>query len=270
MSGPRPWMGEPEAPTTLTQARPRIDRGQVPFSICTCWTASCGPAAGRASGSSVTASAAHEAFGCLFTMILVSPHAGVRRALGLVAFLAERAALELELDVSQLDDVVVDQVVLLRLLVIDEGAVRAVEIGDLELSAFVADGGVLARDLLVGEHHVAVRGGAEDVLSHPQAEVLALVLAVERHQPAADLALPRVLGPLAQVGEVDPRRALAGGRHRHGHSPAAAPLLHGHHLLHLEAVRAHVPARVHHVPVRAHLAFLLAALEEGQDAIDDL
>src|SRR5712671_5390875 len=104
MSGPRPWMGEPEAPTAFTQARPRIEPGQVRFSICTCWMASCGPAAGRASGKSAAASAAHHAFGCLFTMILVPPNAGLRRALRLLTFLAERAALELELDVSQLYD----------------------------------------------------------------------------------------------------------------------------------------------------------------------
>src|SRR3989440_1154692 len=210
MSGPRPWMGEPEAPTTLTQARARIELGQVRFSICTCWIASCGPAAGRASGKSVTASAANHASGCLFTMMIL-----------LLPLLAERAALELELDVSQLHDVVVDQVVLLHLLVIDEGPVGAVQVGDLELAALVADGGVLARDLLVGEHHVAVGGGAEDVLPHPQAEVLAFVLPVERHQPAAHLALARVLGALAQVGEVDHRGALPGRGHRHGH-PAAA------------------------------------------------
>src|SRR5882724_11816636 len=106
MSGPRPWMGEPEAPTTLTQARARIELGQVRFSIWTCWIANCGPAAGRASGSSVRASAAHHALGCLFMMVLLLP------------LLAERAALELELDVSQLEDVVVDQVVLLHLLVV--------------------------------------------------------------------------------------------------------------------------------------------------------
>src|SRR6266446_10180440 len=176
MSGPRFWMGEPEAPTTLTQARARIPRGQVPFSICTCWMDSCGPAAWAASGKSTAASAHHDAFGCLITMFLLLP------------LLAERAALELELDVSQLDDVVVDEVVLLHFLVVDEGPVRAVEIGDLEFPSFVADGGVLARDLLVREHDVAVRRGAQHVLAHPQAEVLALVLAVQRHHPAAHLA----------------------------------------------------------------------------------
>src|SRR4030081_1584447 len=96
----------------------------------------------------------------------------------LLALLAHGAALELELDVPELDDVVVDQVVLLHLLVVHEGAVRAVEVGDLELSALVAEGGVLAGDLLVGEHDVAVGRGAEHVLSRAQAEVLALVLAV--------------------------------------------------------------------------------------------
>src|SRR5476649_1398665 len=81
-------------------------------------------------------------------------------ALRLFALLAHRAALELELDVAQLDDVVVDQVVLLDLLVVDEAAVRAVEVRDLVLAAIVADGGVLARDLLVGEDDVAVGRGA--------------------------------------------------------------------------------------------------------------
>src|SRR6266446_2669834 len=191
MSGPRFWMGEPEAPTTLTQARARIPRGQVPFSICTCWMDSCGPAAWAASGRSTAASAHHDAFGCLITMFLLLP------------LLAERAALELELDVSQLDDVVVD-------------------------------GGVLARHLLVGEHHVAVGRGAEHVLPHAEPEVLALVLAVERHQPAAHLALLRVLGALAQVRQVHHRGALPGRRHRHGHAAAPAATLHGHHLLHLQ------------------------------------
>src|SRR2546428_6595663 len=186
MSGPRFWMGEPEAPTTLTQARARIPRGQVPFSICTCWMDSCGPAAWAASGRSTAASAHHDAFGCLITMFLLLP------------LLAERAALELELDVSQLDDVVVDEVVLLHLLVVHEGAVGGVEVRDLELATLVPDGGVLARHLLVGEHHVAVGRGAEHVLPHAEPEVLALVLAVERHQPAAHLALLRVLGALAQ------------------------------------------------------------------------
>src|SRR5216684_7300596 len=176
MSGPRPWMGDPEAPTTLTQARARIPRGQVPFSICTCWTDSCGPAACAMSGSAA-AIAAQNALGCLVTMFLLLP------------LLAERATLELELDVPQLDDVVVDQVVLLHLLVVDEAAVRAVQVGDLELAALVTDGGVLARDLLVGEGHVAVRRRAEHVLPHPQAEVLAFVLPVEGHQPAAHLPL---------------------------------------------------------------------------------
>src|SRR5882672_1904876 len=123
MSGPRPWIGDPEAPTTLTQARARIPRGQVPFSICTCWTDSCGPAACAMSGSA--AIAVHHAFGCLVTMFLLLP------------LLAERATLELELDVPQLDDVVIDQVVLLHLLVVDEGAVGAVQVGDLELAALV-------------------------------------------------------------------------------------------------------------------------------------
>src|SRR5712691_2117228 len=307
MSGPRPWMGDPEAPTTLTQARARIPRGQVPFSICTCWTDNCGPAACARSGSAA-AIATHHAFGCLVTMFLLLPTARLRRALylrcealrsgafgastrvelappwtpqhltvhtverwGLFPLLAERATLELELDVPQLDDVVVDQVVLLHLLVVDEGAVRAVQVGDLELTALVTDGGVLARDLLVGQHHVAVRRRAEHVLPHPQAEVLALVLPVERHQPAAHLPLLRVLGALAQVGQVDHRRAMPRRGHRHGH-PSAAPAgrLHGHLLLHLQAIGAHVPGGVHDVPVGAHLPLLLAALEEGQDAIHDL
>src|SRR2546426_12273391 len=67
MSGPRPWIGDPEAPTTLTQARARIPRGQVPLSICTCWIDSCGPAACAASGSAA-AIAAQNALGCLITM----------------------------------------------------------------------------------------------------------------------------------------------------------------------------------------------------------
>src|ERR1700674_4344846 len=97
----------------------------------------------------------------------------------LFALLAHGAAFELELDVAQLDDVVVDQIVLLDLLVVDEAAVGAVEVGDLELAALEADGGVLARQLLVGEHHVAVGGGADHVPAHAEAEVLALALAVE-------------------------------------------------------------------------------------------
>src|SRR5215470_5748319 len=101
-------MGEPEAPTTLTQARARMLLGQVLFSICTCWIDSCGPAACAASGSAA-AIAAHNDLGCVVTMSFLLP------------FFADRAALELELDVSQLDDVVVDEVVLLHLLVVDEG-----------------------------------------------------------------------------------------------------------------------------------------------------
>src|ERR1700704_3902466 len=127
MSGPRPWMGDPEAPTTLTQARARIPLGQVRFSICTCCTDSCGPAACAMSGSAAGI-AAHHAFGCLVTMFLLLP------------LPAERATLELELDVPQLEDVVVDQVVLLHPFVVDEGAVRAVQVGDLELAALVTDG----------------------------------------------------------------------------------------------------------------------------------
>src|SRR6266852_6008768 len=224
MSGPRPWMGDPEAPTTLTQARARIPRGQAPFSICTCWIDSCGPAACATSGSAA-AIAAHHAFGCLVTMFLLLP------------LLAERATLELELDVPQLDDVVVDQIVLLDLLVVNEAAVRAVQVGDLELAALVADGGVLARDLLVGEDDVAVGGGADDVLAHPQAEVLALVLAVERHQPAAHF--PALVGgaaalvAAAHVAQVHHGGAAARGRHHH----AAASAAH-HRLLHLQAVGA--------------------------------
>jgi len=86
---------------------------------------SCAPAASAAAGAR---SAAKPVQRCVFTVVL------------LLALLAHRAALELELDVPELDDVVVDQVVLLHLLVVDEGAVRAVEVGDLELPALEAEG----------------------------------------------------------------------------------------------------------------------------------
>src|SRR2546426_3094514 len=111
---------------------------------------SCAPAASAATGAR---SAARPVQSRIFTS-------------SLVALLAHRAALELELDVAQLDDVVVDEVVLLHLLVVDEGAVRAVEIDDLELARLVADGGVLARDLLVGEADVDVGSRADHVLAH--------------------------------------------------------------------------------------------------------
>src|SRR5882672_11458992 len=101
----------------------------------------CAPAASAAAGAR---SAAKPDQNSVFTVVL------------LLARLAHRAALELELEVPELDDVVVDQVVLLHLLVVDEGAVRAVEVGDLELPALEAEGGVLAGDLLVGEDDVAV------------------------------------------------------------------------------------------------------------------
>src|SRR6266403_2185571 len=120
----------------------------------------------------------------------------------LLALLAHGAALELELDVPELDDVV-----LLHLLVVHEGAVRAVEVGDLELPALVAEGGVLAGDLLVGEDDVAVGRGA----------------------PSAH-----------------------------------------HRLLHLQAVGAGVPARMHDVAVGADLAFLFVLLEERQDPVEKL
>src|SRR6266403_590838 len=101
----------------------------------------------------------------------------------LLALLAHGAALELELDVPELDDVV-----LLHLLVVHEGAVRAVEVGDLELPALVAEGGVLAGDLLVGEDDVAVGRRAEHVLPGAQPEVFPLVLPVQGDDPAAHLA----------------------------------------------------------------------------------
>src|SRR5947199_6548315 len=107
---------------------------------------SCAPAPSAARGARSAAKLVHR---CVFTSPLLS-------------LLAQCAALELELDVAKLDDVVVDQVVLLDLLVVDEGAVRAVEIGDLEFSALVPDGGVLAGDLLVGEHDVAVGRSSQD------------------------------------------------------------------------------------------------------------
>src|SRR6267143_4451472 len=161
---------------------------------------SCAPAASAAAGAS---SAAKPVQRCVFTVVL------------LLALLAHRAALELELDVPELDDVVVDQVVLLHLLVVHESAVRAVEIGDLELPALVAHGGVLAGDLLVGEHDVAIRRRAEHVLADPEPEVLALVLPVQRYDPAADLAaLVLRSAPLlaADLLDVQHCRALAGGR----------------------------------------------------------
>src|SRR5919202_1531324 len=98
MSAPRPWIGEPDAPTTFTHARARMELGHVRFSNCTCWMISCGPAACAASERSAAASAAQDTFQCFVTDYLLP-------------LLADGAAFELELDVSELDDVVVDEVV---------------------------------------------------------------------------------------------------------------------------------------------------------------
>src|SRR6059058_2865268 len=207
---------------------------------------SCAPAASATDGTRTAAA-------MIFTRCFVTGIAFrlPKRVSSLLALLSHRPALELELDVAELDDVVVDQVVLLDLLVVDETAVRAVQVRNLELAPLVADGGVLARELFVGEHHVAVGGGADHVLADPQAKVLALVLPVERHQPAADFAAlvggaAALVAAAAHVAKVDHRRALAhGGRHRHASAAAA-----GHHrLLHLQAIRALIPAGVHDVPV---------------------
>src|SRR4051812_17439884 len=89
----------------------------------TCWIESEAPAARARDGRS-SAPAAINFPRCVFTLK------------SLFALLAHRPALELELDVAELDDVVVDEVVLLDLLVVDEASVRAVEVGDLELAAF--------------------------------------------------------------------------------------------------------------------------------------
>src|SRR5438132_5417967 len=122
MSGPSPRMGEPEAPTTFTQARARMPRGQLPLSICTCWMESCGPAARATEGRRARASA-NVFTGCMCTMSFPAPRnwqrGRIRPRLAALRFptlfplLPDRAAFELELDVPQLDDVVVDQVVLL-------------------------------------------------------------------------------------------------------------------------------------------------------------
>src|SRR5258706_8826753 len=162
---------------------------------------SCAPAASATEGASIATAKS-------FTRCFVTGIAF--RGGWLLTVLAHGPALELELDVTQLDDVVVDQIVFLDLLVVDEAAVGAVEVRDLELAALEADGGVLARELLVGEDHVAVGGGADHVLADAQAEVLALLLALERHQPAAHLpvlvagaAAPLRAASAAHVGDVD-------------------------------------------------------------------
>src|SRR5438477_5840388 len=149
------------------------------------------------------------------------------------------AALELELHLAQLDHVVVDQVVPLHALAVDEAAIAAVEVRDMEFPALVADGAVLARDALAGQHHGALRAGADQVLAQPQAEVFALVRAAERHQPAAHR---RAL--LRRV-ERDGAESLRARRPRHL-------------LLLLQAVGADVPRCVHDVPVSAHLPDRLA------------
>src|SRR3981189_2573414 len=189
----------------------------------------------------------------------------------LLALLAHGAALELELDVPELDDVVVDQVVLLHLLVVHEGAVRAVEVGDLELPALVAEGGGLAGDLLVGEDDVAVGRRAEHVLPGARPEIFPLVLPVQGDDPAANLAA-LVLRSAALLStellEVEHRGTLAGAGHRHRGGRGAPS---GHHrLLHLQAVRAGVPARMHDVAVGADLALLFVLLEERQDPVEKL
>src|SRR5882672_11659719 len=113
-------MGEPDAPITLTYARAC---GHFFGVASTCWMESCAPAA-SAAGAHSAQSPARPVQSCIFTSTLL-------------ALLADGTALELELDVPELDDVVVDQVVLLDLLVVHEGAVGAVQIGDLELPAFI-------------------------------------------------------------------------------------------------------------------------------------
>src|SRR5437867_10749836 len=112
MSGPSPWMGEPEAPTTFTQARARMPRGQLAFSICTCWMESCGPAATAAAGRRARESA-NALTGCMCTMSFPAPEHCSAAEYGrgwprLLPLLPEGAALDFELDVLQLDDVVVD------------------------------------------------------------------------------------------------------------------------------------------------------------------
>src|SRR5207245_10331306 len=65
-----PWMGEPDAPTTLTKAREWSAVGQWFLVISTCWMESCAPAATAREGAS-SAAAARDFTRCIFTVVLI-------------------------------------------------------------------------------------------------------------------------------------------------------------------------------------------------------
>ena len=96
---------------------------------------------------------------------------------------------ELEFCAAETDRVVVDEVGFCASFLVDESSVHRVEVSDLEVTVFVPDGAMFGREVRVGDDDVAVSGGAENIFTVIDAEILATMVAVLRDDPADDGAL---------------------------------------------------------------------------------